>query len=176
MKNIIIEGIPDYYYVDEFGTIFSFYRGVKSIRKIEVSHDGYERITLSCGKKGQMKKFFVHRIVAMFYLENPDNLPIVNHKDGDKTNNHYTNLEWTTVLGNTQHAYANNLITAVSGDKHYQSYISNETVIKIYEDYLYNGLRNCEAVNKYNISRQVASSIRLKKSYRSILKDYPSIE
>lgn len=46
----------------------------------------------------------VHRLVALTYLPNPNNLPEVNHKDGDRLNNDVSNLEWTTRSGNAKHA------------------------------------------------------------------------
>ena len=49
-------------------------------------------VTLS--KHGKQKHFPVHRLVAIAYLENPENLPCINHKDENKTNNNSDNLEW----------------------------------------------------------------------------------
>ena len=57
--------------------------------------------------KGKMK--LVHRLVAETYIPNPDNLPEVNHKDGNKRNNHVSNLEWTTRSGNAIHSWINGL-------------------------------------------------------------------
>lgn len=46
-----------------------------------------------------------HRLVALAYIQNPDNLPQVNHLDGNKLNNHQSNLQWCSVAENNQHAY-----------------------------------------------------------------------
>ena len=71
--------------------------------KPEITKLGYHRITLC--HKGKTKRFQLHRLVALVYLPNPDNFPIVNHKDGNPHNNHVSNLEWCTYSHNLQHAY-----------------------------------------------------------------------
>lgn len=52
-----------------------------------------------------IKQFRVHRLVALHFIPNPNNLPEVNHIDGDKNNNHVSNLEWCTNLQNIRHSY-----------------------------------------------------------------------
>ena len=59
------------------------------------------------------KHFTVHRLVAAAFLPNPNNLPVVNHLDGDKGNNIVANLEWTTFQGNSQHAHDNALVKSI---------------------------------------------------------------
>jgi hypothetical protein len=62
----------------------------------------YYRITLS--KNNIQERFALHRLVASYYLDNPEDKPEVNHKDGDRTNNAVGNLEWATVKENNDHA------------------------------------------------------------------------
>lgn len=57
----------------------------------------------------------MHRAVAIAFIPNPLNLPQVNHKDGCKTNNQLTNLEWSTNIDNITHAIDNNLMRRVVG-------------------------------------------------------------
>lgn len=66
---------------------------------------GYKRVTLSIN--GKTKRFQVHRLVAMYFIENPLNKPCVNHIDGDKENNCINNLEWCTYSENEKHSYLN---------------------------------------------------------------------
>lgn len=51
------------------------------------------------------KRWLVHKIVGLVYVPNPDNKPFINHKDGDKFNNAYWNIEWCTSSENNTHAY-----------------------------------------------------------------------
>ena len=57
-----------------------------------------------CGLMVLVHHFYVHRLVALTWINNPQNLPEVNHKDGDVWNNHKDNLEWVTSSGNSIHA------------------------------------------------------------------------
>lgn len=59
--------------------------------------------------KGKQKNVKAHRLVAMAFLPNPDNLPEVNHKNGVKSDNRLENLEWCSRSQNAKHAYANGL-------------------------------------------------------------------
>ena len=70
---------------------------------------GYQIVDLS--RDGFRKHYLIHRLVALYFLDNIDNLPAVNHKDGVKVNNHVTNLEWCTSSQNTLHAQALGLKT-----------------------------------------------------------------
>ena len=60
--------------------------------------DGYVIISI------ENKLKYVHRLVGEKYLPNPHNLPVINHKDGNTSNNHVDNLEWTTRRKNCEHA------------------------------------------------------------------------
>lgn len=57
--------------------------------------------------QGKDKKFRVNRLVAIHFIANPFNLPIVNHLKGSKRDNRASQLEWTTVSGNTKHSFDN---------------------------------------------------------------------
>lgn len=72
----------------------------------KLDKDGYYELGIRKNEQKYYKR--VHRLVAETYLENPDNLPIVNHKDGNRTNNNVDNLEWCTIQYNNWHGYAYN--------------------------------------------------------------------
>ena len=92
-KSLDFLGYPNYTITDD-GRIFSLnynHTGKKKEVKPGILN-GYNKITLC--KDGVQKCFLVHRLVALSYLPNPDNLPEVNHRDEDKTNNRVDNLEF----------------------------------------------------------------------------------
>jgi len=68
-----------------------------------ISNAGYARVWI----RGKNRS--VHRIVAQTWVKNPKSKPHVNHKDGDKLNNHASNLEWVTQSENQKHAYETGL-------------------------------------------------------------------
>lgn len=78
-------------------------RNIKTGRILRqcVNNCGYKTVLLisnGCGKR-----LLVHRLVATAFIKNPGNLPLVNHKDGNKLNNNVENLEWCTHSENQQH-------------------------------------------------------------------------
>lgn len=89
------------YIVDREGNIYR-----KLIPNLSVT--GYMRLGLR-DKKNSRHYYFVHRIVARAFVENKQNLPIVNHIDGNKLNNRVENLEWCTHVQNVQHAFRTGL-------------------------------------------------------------------
>lgn len=75
--------------------------------KSRISTYGYLMVTLC--KNGKSFNASVHRLIAEAFIPNPDNLPCVNHKDGNKLNNAVENLEWCTYKENNIHAYKTGL-------------------------------------------------------------------
>ena len=73
------------------------------ILKPGLLNSGYEVIWLS--KNGVVKAHTVHRLIAESFILNPENKKDVNHRDGNKTHNHISNLEWVTRSENIQHSY-----------------------------------------------------------------------
>lgn len=99
----------DDYVVSNNGVVKSLKYGKERVLKPDENLDGYYIVKLS--KNNKKKSFRIHRLVAEAFIENPESLPVVNHKDGDKQNNNVDNLEWSTVADNTQHAYDTGLIS-----------------------------------------------------------------
>lgn len=103
-----IEGFEGYYQISNKGNVRSVNRfdGVHDRQGSQIrqnlKHNGYLQVGLR--KHGKRKWFGVHRLVAIHFIENPDNKPQVNHIDGNKLNNTVENLEWVTGRENQRHA------------------------------------------------------------------------
>lgn len=100
-----IKGYEGLYQISSLGKVYSVRRGivVSPIRK----KTGYLNVNLY--KDKNMRTFLVHRLVACNFIDNPNNLPQINHIDGDKTNNAVDNLEWVDGFQNMRHAFDNNI-------------------------------------------------------------------
>lgn len=97
-----ILGWEDKYWVSNLGKI----KGRKGILREWVGEKGYRTVSLEKGKKGVdriSKHMLVHRAVALAFIPNPDNLPVVNHIDGNPNNNRADNLEWCTYKYNSNY-------------------------------------------------------------------------
>lgn len=108
-KRLIYHGkdLGDFYLVSNTGEI----KGVKTgkIRKKNINHEGYYFVGISLGSRDDKPCVKIHRAVAETFLDNFNNYPEVNHKDGDKLNNNVNNLEWCTSKQNAIHAVENYL-------------------------------------------------------------------
>jgi len=110
----VFKNIPEYeeyYQASNLGRIrrIKYYDdGNKGERKLPYyivqreDKDGYLRVALC--KNNKIKYYYVHRLVALTFIDNPFNKPVVNHKDGNKKNNCVSNLEWNTIQENNLHA------------------------------------------------------------------------
>ena len=89
-----------YYKIGNFGTIY----GVRGRPlKQRLNNDGYLMVTLG-REKGKRTSFPVHRLVAILFVPNPNHYPEVNHKDYNRSNPRYDNLEWTTHKNNINYS------------------------------------------------------------------------
>lgn len=105
-----VVGYEGKYEISNHGKIRSLnYHSTGLTRELKKRLDryGYPCILLSCGKS--RKHHTIHRLVAEAFIPNPENKSEVNHIDGDKQNNHVSNLEWVTMKENQRHAWAHGL-------------------------------------------------------------------
>lgn len=120
MENLEWRPIPGYegfFIISEYGDIKSlpreiirsngrnFFMKEGKLLKPFISNCGYKRIALRNNEK--KIKYSVHRLVALAFLELDDSRPFVNHIDGDRSNNHFSNLEWSNMRENNCHRFLN---------------------------------------------------------------------
>lgn len=96
-----IEANSDYM-ISDHGRILSFKGKSKLIISSTITSKGYEYVAIR--QKGIYVGYSVHRLVATAFIPNPKRLPQVNHLDGNKLNNHVSNLEWCDAYDNIMHA------------------------------------------------------------------------
>ena len=158
MKKIKKENIQPYYFVDEFGQIYSNYRNKLKKLKYSVDKDGYFNVSLQL-KNGKRNSFRVNRLVALTYLDNPHNFPVVNHKDNNKQNNKVDNLEWCSISYNTSEGYKNK-------NYHYKRKVKSIHLITK-EEKIFNSVKECAdffKITYYDVSKIANGKDKIRKS------------
>ena len=89
-----IEGYEDMYKIYKNGDIESYKWSKRKILKPGINSDGYKQVQLC--KNGERKFFKIHRLIAIYFIENPNDYPVVDHIDRDRQNNNLENLRWVT--------------------------------------------------------------------------------
>ena len=158
MKPIFINGCQ-HYHINQDGVVLNTKTG--RVLKTDLTNMGYHRVTLWSEDQKRVR-ISVHRLVALHYVDNTDDLPMVNHKDGVKLNNHYTNLQWCTCSENTIHAFETGL------RKDTKKKVSNEVAKEIYTLWK-SGESPINLRVRYKLSKHIISDILYsKKSYKNI--------
>ena len=85
-----IIGYENLYKINNYGEVLS----LRSNKILKPNNNGIGYFIVQLCKNGERKNYLIHRLVAEHFLDNPNNLPEVNHKDEDKSNNFVNNLEW----------------------------------------------------------------------------------
>lgn len=172
-----INGYEGLYEVSSHGNVKSVQRevphaicGMKTINeKIlkKILGDKYYSVKLSKG--GVIAIGFIHVLVARAFHSNPENKKCVNHKNGDKLDNYYTNLEWATYSENNKHAFEIG-VRCNKGDQNAQSKLTTNQVVEIKLE-LSNGYKRgmYKKLGKlYGVGYAVISEINRKKSWTHV--------
>lgn len=156
------------YGITEQGEIFNLQRE-KALKPYVMLSTGYRAVTLR-KTNGKRSPILLHRLIAMTFIENPDNLPQVNHIDGDKLNNNLDNLEWVTNAANQQHAYDTGLTP--KGDKRYNNVNPVESIHHVCQLLEENILTDKEVSDTTGVSRSSVEQIRKKRQWKDISSQY----
>jgi len=106
MRKEIIKGFENYL-ITEYGQVVN----IKTNKVLKPSYDGWKYLKVILCNNGVYKTMKIHRLLALHFIPNPENLPQVNHIDGKKDNNSLDNLEWCTAQQNVIHAHRTGLTT-----------------------------------------------------------------
>lgn len=162
MKSLECIGMPNHA-ITRCGKVYSHI----SKRFLSPSVRG-EYLSIGLYHDRKRKSFAVHRLVALVYLDNPENKPCVNHIDGDKFNNHVSNLEWCTHSENAIHAVE----TGLKGQtiNHYRSL--DESIVKSICSLLQDGFRVKDVAESCGVKSQDVSDIKSGKNYQDISSEF----
>lgn len=180
-----IKGFESYYEINKIGNIrsvkrfttksdgvYQYVRG--NYLKPELSNRGYYRVLLSIAEKGIKKKYSIHRLVALTFIDNPENLPLVNHKNKNTKDNHIDNLEFCTSSYNNKYKYDNGYIS-------HKRVLKEEAVIDIFTNVIVannskTSIKGAKSnvnffIDKYNTTRDVIYGIIRSKTYLNVTKN-----
>lgn len=174
---IPITELMDFYEVSNLGR-------VRSLDRVIIYKDGrnrlytgtvlsqrngvYYTVLISINKKEYC--FAVHRLVALTFVKNPENYPIVNHIDCNKKNNNAYNLEWTNAVGNANHAIRNGRHKGIKrnyGENHHRSVLTKENIISIRELKI-SGFNRTQIGKKLNLNRSTVGNILNNKCWNHV--------
>lgn len=182
-----IKGYEGYYEISNFGNVRSLDRKVKgkngkfqSLKgknlKTPPGKPGYPTVSLQINNIP--KTFAVHRLVAKHFIPKVQGKDVVNHIDGNKTNNHHKNLEWVTHSENHMHAFLTGLFVPessnkngkVQGENNYGAKLKESDVRFILENTRKNGgnMTTVELAKKFNVSRTAISAIVNRRTWKHI--------
>lgn len=109
-----IEGWEGQYQISNLGRVKSLpkklYRGMTKERIMKPNNNGGDYLIVGFRNGNSRKSYLVHRLVAKAFITNHENKEEVNHIDGNKQNNTYTNLEWVTRQENIDHSWETGLV------------------------------------------------------------------
>ena len=146
------------YIITKEGSIISKKTGKQLY--VHVNKKGYNFVRLKADGNG--RTMLVHRIIAYLFLPNPDNLPEVNHKDGNKSNNNHWNLEWCSRKHNVEHAVASGLHHKGEGSGN--SKLTNDQAEQLRGLYR-TGWKQDDLAKRFGITQPRVSDIVNNKSY-----------
>ncbi len=152
--------------ISNFGNLRNCYTG--TIYKQNSFAAGYIIVCVSLGSRNRKKAFKIHRAVAETFIPNPNNLPVINHKDGNKLNNNVDNLEWCTQKDNVNHAYNEGLCGIYVGEENFHSKLTQKDVDFIRESYIPRDKKyGCRALaRRYNVHHSTIENIINNKTWQ----------
>lgn len=173
---IDVKGYEGYYQISDLGRVRALERTIIDINKkprnrsgriLRVHPGGDRYLNVRLCKNGITKNYRVHRLVAIAFLPNPDNLPVVNHLDADILNNTPSNLEWCTTADNNWHTVAMGRRNDTIGSKHHFSIITEkqaEAILLLGRA----GMSRKDIAEAFGISRGIVKNVQNGNTWKHI--------
>lgn len=169
-----VPGYEGHYEVSESGLVKSLARTVRRKKgAYRVSEKLLSPASLRTGHKmvrlcngGNCRNEWVHRLVAKAFIQEVEGKPWINHKDGDPTNNHFSNLEWCTASENAKHSYLIGREVLV-GERKGTSKLTADQVLEIRARYAA-GTSGCALAREYGMNQGTISDILNRKLWRHL--------
>ena len=158
-----IQGTKGFIEVSNKGRVRSLLRGEPRILKTQTDNKGYHRIRVTIEQ--EKRSYRVHREVAKAFIPNPEKLPQVNHRDGNKDNNSVNNLEWVTNQENAIHAIKNGLWNSVFESSQRENERRKKPVIGIDPEGHLMRFESVSEAERYLDSRHISDVLKGKRSH-----------
>lgn len=132
---------------------------------LPISLNGFGYYTISLHKGHKTFRKAIHKLVAEHFVPNPNNYPIINHKDENKFNNKFDNLEWCNIGYNV--LYSNNNIKAANQRKTAIKFIDNKG-----NEYIYDSIVDCARnhnLDASSISKRITNTANCYSKYKFIM-------
>ena len=149
------------------------YKG--KVLSTSIRFGGYKFYKLQSKELGKKSSVYVHRLLAIQFIPNPDNLPQVNHINGIRTDNSLNNLEWCDSSYNNTHKFKIGYISPRRQSKENILDIYYSTILKRDSFVRYGTIPLEEISKKYNIDNDTVRKIIRKESYKDIVKNLPIV-
>lgn len=160
MRPVKIAGY-EHYHISEEGVVMNTL--TNKVLRTDLNNSGYRRVTMS--SNGKLCRMTVHRLVALTYVDDNVTGLVVNHKDGNKLNNHYLNLEWVTQSENRRHAFKHKLVRRPN------SKLKDATVHRICAS-IEAGIKARQIRLWYGIPKHIYDDIKSRRYYTDISSQY----
>jgi hypothetical protein len=158
-----IPGFNNHYKIDRYGNVYSDFRGPWRIKSPKIDN-GYKRVHL-VDSNGKSRLWRINRLVALTYLPNPNNFPIVLHLDNDTLNNHYKNLKWGNHYQNTMQAVREGRLLGRKGELHHMNKLSEKDILEIRQLHSTNNYTLKQLGIKYGVSLTMIGKIVKRQSW-----------
>lgn len=166
---MILNGYEGLYKINKQGDVYIMKKPRKKegIKKVSIDKDEYRQVNLY--KQGKPTTYKIHRLVALTFIPNPNNYPVINHIDGNKQNNRVDNLEWCTRSENDLHAFRLGLRKPIPIEKKARGERTRTAKLKEHEVIYIKQHKDIDTsilMKKFNVSRTAIDHIKENRSWR----------